>query len=81
MARQIVNGDRVRDTITGLKGIVICESKWLHGCRRLTIQPERLHEGKALDYVSFDEPQLELVETKQSKSTSGGGGPRPEPRR
>ncbi len=54
-------GDRVRDKITGLQGIAIARTEWLHGCIRITIQPEAMKDGKALDSYVIDEPQCELV--------------------
>lgn len=75
-------GDTARDTITGFEGVVVCDAKWLHGCRRLTIQPRQLHEGKPVDMQTFDEPQLLLVRgVRPEASTVDGGGPRPEPQR
>ncbi len=68
-------GDTARDTITGFQGVVIGETKWLHGCKRLVIQPRELKDGKPIDAQSFDEPQVELVETDVAKTTSGTGGP------
>lgn len=75
-------GDVARDTITGFTGVVIAETKWLHGCRRYTLQPKELNkDGMPYDGVSFDEPQLVLVQEKAAKGTSDTGGPRPEPTR
>lgn len=33
-------GDRVKDKISGLKGIAVGISNYLYGCRRISIQPE-----------------------------------------
>lgn len=55
-------GDRAKDRITGFIGIVVAEMHWLYGCRRLTLQPETLKDGKTQERESFDEPQLEVVE-------------------
>lgn len=57
------NGDRVRDRISGLEGIVVGEHQWMFGCRRLSVQPDKLHEGKPIDNVTFDEPQLVLMQS------------------
>lgn len=72
-------GDEVRDTITGFSGVVIGITEWLHGCRRMTVQPRALHEGKVAETYSFDEPQLVLVEQEVAATTSGTGGPTPAP--
>lgn len=79
--RPIELGDIARDTITGFQGVVIADTKWIHGCRRLAIQPKELKDGKPMDHVSFDEPQLVLVEPHVARTTTGTGGPRPEPER
>lgn len=75
-------GDRVKDSITGITGIAVARTHWLHGCDRITVQPEKLDEGKMPESVTIDEPQLVLVKAKQvlpgKKDT---GGPKPEPQR
>lgn len=57
-------GDRVKDPVTGLKGIVVCVSTWLHGCIRVTVQPETVKDGKPAELTSFDQSQLELVKAR-----------------
>jgi hypothetical protein len=75
-------GDRVKDSITGLTGIAVAKTQWLHGCERITIQPEKLNEGKVPDTATFDEPQVVVVKAQQSpKGRTDTGGPRPEPQR
>ena len=71
-------GQKVRDKITGLEGIAIGRTEWLHGCVRISIQPQELRDGKMLDVVSIDEPQLDVIEEKKLKPspTTGPGGPR-----
>ena len=44
-------GYRVKDTITGLKGIAIGSTDWLHGCRRFAVQQEELKDGKVIGKV------------------------------
>lgn len=61
-AAEIELGDRVKDRITGLKGIAVGETNWLYGCRRIVIQPETEKDGKPADTFCVDEPQLELLE-------------------
>lgn len=77
-------GTKVRDTMTGFTGIAIASTTWLHGCVRITIQPERLDkDGKVRDTQTFDEPQVELVAAEpsdsESKPAAGRGGPKPRP--
>lgn len=74
-------GQEAKDTITGFQGVVICVAQWLHGCRRLTIQPRELRDGKPVECCTFDEPQLLEITSVAEPSTSEAGGPRPEPRR
>lgn len=75
-------GDKVKDSVTGFAGIAIAKIEWLHGCIRVTVQPDKLGgDGKPLDVETFDEPQL--IVTKAAKVKSGAnrdrGGPIPNP--
>jgi hypothetical protein len=78
-------GDLVKDEITGFEGIVTGKHKWIHGCKRYSVQPRNLDkDNKPIAAQSFDEPQLILLtkraELKQSVRTTGmTGGPRDEP--
>lgn len=54
-------GDRVKDKISGLKGIAIGMTDWLYGCRRFCVQPEEAKDGKPAETFHVDEPQLDLV--------------------
>jgi hypothetical protein len=84
-------GDLARDSITGFEGIVVAITDWLHGCRRITLTPQALHEGKPIDNQTFDEPQCRLVKPDAAVRTmprvrTGGPhgadpGRRSEPRR
>lgn len=77
---EIELGDVAQDLITGFRGVVVCVSHWLHGFRRITIQPQDLQpDGKVKDAISFDEPQLKLISKSTVSSTADTGGPRPEP--
>jgi hypothetical protein len=77
----IALGDIARDTITGFTGVVFAETKFLHGCRRLSLQPRELKDGVPVAGSTFDEPQLELVQRGYAKETIDTGGPGPEPER
>jgi hypothetical protein len=74
-------GDVARDTITGFKGVVITSCDWLHGCRRLTLQPQGLKDKKPVEAQTFDAPQVQMVKRAVFGTTSDTGGPRPEPQR
>lgn len=54
-------GARVKDRISGLTGIAVSRTEFLYGCVRVGVQPEALHDGKPIDQVFVDEPQLEVV--------------------
>lgn len=73
-------GDKVKDTVTGFKGIAVGRTVWLHGCSRIVVQPEGLtKDGKLFETQSFDEPQLVVITSaKKKEGTHKTGGPRPE---
>jgi len=79
METKVELGDEARDTITGFKGKVVAITEWLHGCRRVVIQPTDLDkEGRIKLTETFDEAQVKVtkpVKVKKVKSTKGG--PRP----
>lgn len=82
-------GDRVRDRVTGFRGIVVCMSTWLNGCVRCGVQAERVTEDGTLpDTQWIDEPQLEViasgavfcdVDAGSPLRRAAVGGPRPDP--
>lgn len=73
------NGDKVKDTITKYKGTVIGTTLWLNGCYRYVVQSSELgDDGKPIEF-SFDENQLELIESKNYKGKHNTGGPWPNP--
>jgi len=57
----IEHGDRVKDKISGLKGIVVGITTWLYGCRRISVQPESAKDNRPADMFVVDEPQLILL--------------------
>lgn len=57
-------GDKVKDKITGIEGIIVAITEWLYGCRRVCIQPQIIKDGKPVDNCTIDEPQAELIEKK-----------------
>lgn len=57
-------GMRVRDTISGFTGIATCVSKFLNGCVRVTVSPEKIDKGVPVADGYFDEQQLEVVAVK-----------------
>lgn len=80
--RRINLGDVVKDTITGFEGVAVASYEYLHGCRRICVQPQALHEGKPIEASTVDEPQLEVVKAVAApRSEPVTGGPQPEPAR
>jgi hypothetical protein len=74
-------GDEAVDTISGFKGVVIAITDWLNGCRRITIAPKELRDGKPIDSVTFDVEQLELVKKMKAPAAQPSGGPSISPAR
>ena len=76
MSKNIKLGDKVRDNISGLEGIAVARTEWLHGCIRIAVQPEA-KDNKVPDSVTFDEPQLKLVKKipvlKEKERNHGAG--------
>lgn len=54
-------GCKVKDKVTGFKGIVISEHNYVHGCTRCTVQPEVDKDGKVPDTNTFDFPSLKVL--------------------
>lgn len=78
----IALGRLVRDRITNFTGIAICEARWLNGCVRWTVQPEKLDkDGKVQESACFDVEQLEVVGAGLNVDSLPSGGPKPSPRR
>jgi hypothetical protein len=74
-------GDLARDAVSGFEGVVVAAHQYLHGCRRLSIQPQHLHDGKPIEPQTFDEPQIVLLESRRVTGVYDVGGPRTEPSR
>lgn len=79
-------GDDAKDGITGFRGIVVADTTWLNGCRRLVLQPTKLDkDGKPRPSETFDVEQLVLVKRgERGKSRVEApprkvGGPNPAP--
>lgn len=75
-------GDLVKDNVTGFQGIAIGEHDWLHGCKRWSVQPQELKDGKPVEAGNFDDPQLSIVKKQvvpgKNKKEEQPGGPKPE---
>lgn len=79
--KDIEIGDRVRDRVSGFKGIAISRTEWLFGCIRIQVQPEKIgKDGKYPESIVFDEASLEVIKKaavlKKDENpvpTNGGG--------
>lgn len=78
MKQEIKLGDKVKDPISGLIGIAVGRTVWLHGCARITVQPMGFDKTKKpYESISVDEPQLEVIKPKRIKEGNHKtGGPR-----
>lgn len=74
-------GQKVKDTLTGVKGTVIGRTEYLYGCVRILIQPYGEKDGKAFEPFVVDEPQCEVVNAKRAKKAEPAHGPRPDAER
>jgi len=74
-------GDKAKDQISGFTGTIVAITEWLNGCRRITIQPSSLHEGKPVENSTFDAEQVEKVSTGPRLSAIRSGGPSIAPER
>lgn len=54
-------GDRAKDAVSGMEGILVSRSQHLYGCNRYWLQPEGHKDGKPLDGCWMDEDALILV--------------------
>ena len=69
-------GTVVRDKVTGFTGVIVCQSKYLTGCNRYSLQDQKLgKDGKPQDWVAFDEDQLDSVKKTVKIRKEQKGGP------
>lgn len=54
-------GDRVKDKITGVVGIIVSRTQHLYGCTRYWVQPEAVKDGKPVEGAWYDEPGLSMI--------------------
>lgn len=74
-------GDEVKDTLTGLTGVVIAITDWLNGCQRITVQPHELKDGKPVEPSTLDVEQLEVLKHARPMAAKQTGGPHEAPQR
>jgi len=63
-------GQKVKDNITGFKGIAIARCEYLNGCISIEVQPIELKDGRPIKAEWIDEQRLT---TKSSAKTGGPG--------
>lgn len=69
-------GDRVKEKITGYKGVIVCQSRYMTGCNRYAIQNEKLEGGKPADWIYFaDEDMLVPAGNNINVQIEQRGGP------
>ena len=57
------NGDLLRDTVTGLTGVVMVRAEYSTGCHHYGIQPRTLtKDGETKSWTWLDQSALELVD-------------------
>ena len=72
------NGEKVKDTVSDITGIIDGAAIWLNGCKQYSVQP-RAKTGETKKPASWwiDEAQLEVVrggllDTKVKPKSTGG---------
>lgn len=68
-------GDRVRDVITGFKGVVTGRIEYINGCDQCCISPEATRDGKLAESIWFDWQRLERSGKAVVMPQREGGGP------
>ncbi len=61
MTDKITLGKEYKDKVTGFTGIAVATTTFLHGCRRIGLQPVVNKAGEMPESMQFDEPQLEAT--------------------
>lgn len=56
-------GDKVKEVVSGLEGIVTCESLSLSGCRQILIVPQEVKDGKPVDGSWYDDSRCTVLQT------------------
>jgi hypothetical protein len=56
-------GNKVRDLVSGIEGIITGRTEWLNGCVQFIVTPPLDKDGKKQDMLWVDWQQLELVDS------------------
>lgn len=69
--KEIKLGDRVKDEVSGLSGIAVGVTVFLHGCRRVTILPQaKKGSVEHPDSFTVDMPQCKVIKRGVVKTSS-----------
>lgn len=82
MTFKIGLGSKVKDPVTGFKGIVTSRTEYMNGCIRYGVTPKG--DGSTCpDAVWLDEEQITVIVPRDvtAERLARTGGPRPAPRR
>ena len=74
-------GDKVKDTVTGLKGIVTGVAVYLNGCVQALIEPP-VREGQDYREIWIDEDRLQVIlkpKARKKEVVRKKGGPNSRP--
>lgn len=78
-------GLEVKDKVTGFKGIVIGQTKWLTGCDQSIVKAKAKADALPLDGQWFDDGQLDVIgegiDAKDVQTKKPGGPKRNETRK
>ena len=66
-------GVKVKDKVTGYVGIVDGRTEWLYGCRRYSVQSQKMKNDKPAELMTFDEDAIDVIVAKNKHV----GGHRP----
>ena len=70
------NGLEVKDLISGVKGIINCQSIWINGCIRYSIQPKAKKNDTSIpESWWLDEQQVEVIGEGLKIEEKETGGP------
>ncbi len=78
---KIALGTKVKDKVTGFKGVVVARTEWLFGCLRYTVQPQKLKDGATIANECFDEDALVILGNLDCGVKGDPGGSRDTPKR
>lgn len=58
-------GSKVKDIVSGLKGVAVSRIEYLNGCVQYGVKPPVGKDGKDVDCQYIDEGQLEVTKAKK----------------